>query len=147
MKISSLSRWQLATVSLNPRPERWTLYAHRWNITPLPPLFPPPPPKRAANCLFPLCFTTNIAAGVFSPSPPPPLPQNKQPIVYFLSVLPLMLYHRSGFNCEYPIIANCEFISSSQKLERKKKMYTCTQSIVRYEANQQATNAERSRAA
>ncbi len=58
--------------------------------------------------------------------------------------LKLEAYRRSGFNCEYAIIANCEFISSSQKLERKKR---CTQSIVRYEANQQATNAERSRAA
>ncbi len=56
----------------------------------------------------------------------------------------LECYRRSGFNCEYVIIANCEFISSSQKLERNKR---CTQSIVRYEANQQATNAERSRAA
>ncbi len=56
-------------------------------------------------------------------------------------------YRRSGFNCENAIIANCKFISSSLKLERKKR---CTQSIVRYdsyEANQQATNAEPSRAA
>ncbi len=35
-------------------------------------------------------------------------------------------YRRSGFNCEY---ANCEFISSSQKLERKKKMYAITTEI------------------
>ncbi len=40
-------------------------------------------------------------------------------------------YHRSGFNCEYAIIANFEFISSSQKLERKKKMYAINSEEVR----------------
>ncbi len=40
-----------------------------------------------------------------------------------------VLYRRSGFNCEYAIIANCEFISSSQKLERKKKMYAINSEV------------------
>ncbi len=38
------------------------------------------------------------------------------------------IYRRLGFDCEYAIIANCEFISSSQKLERK-KMYAINSEI------------------
>ena len=30
---------------------------------------------------------------------------------------PSTTYRRSGFNCEYPLIANCEFFQSSQSID------------------------------
>ena len=33
------------------------------------------------------------------------------------------IYRRTGFNCETLIIANCEIISSSQKIETQTKIY------------------------
>ena len=42
--------------------------------------------------------------------------------------LKLVIYRRTGFNCETLIIANCEIISSSQILKRKQKF---TQSMSR----------------